>query len=37
MSNSERANQWQNHINQWQESGLSGAYSKLSEGGVIIP
>ena len=25
MSNSERANQWQNHINQWQESGLSGA------------
>ena len=25
MSNSERANQWQNHISQWQESGLSGA------------
>jgi len=25
MSNSERANQWQSHINQWQESGLSGA------------
>jgi|TARA_B110000211_G_scaffold160347_1_gene181434 hypothetical protein len=25
MSNSERVNQWQNHINQWQESGLSGA------------
>jgi len=25
MSNRERVNQWQNHINQWQESGLSGA------------
>ena len=25
MSNNERANQWQIHINQWKKSGLSGA------------
>ena len=25
MSNNERINQWQSHINQWKESGLSGA------------
>ena len=25
MSNKERVNQWQKYINQWQESGLSGA------------
>ena len=32
MSNKERVNQWQNHINQWQESGLSGAkFCKRSE------
>ena len=32
MSNNERANQWQNHINQWQDSGLSGAkFCKRSE------
>jgi hypothetical protein len=32
MSNNERANQWQNHINQWQESGLSGVkFCKQSE------
>jgi hypothetical protein len=32
MSNSERANQWQSRINQWQESGLSGVkFCKQSE------
>ena len=25
MNHKERANHWQNHINQWQKSGLSGA------------
>ena len=25
MSNNERANQWQNHIDQWHTSGISGA------------
>jgi hypothetical protein len=35
MSNSERVNLWQNHINQWQESGLSGAkFCKRSELGL---
>jgi len=32
MSNKERVNQWQKYINQWQESGLSGAkFCKRSE------
>ena len=32
MSNSERANQWHSHINQWKESGLSGTkFFKWSE------
>jgi len=35
MSNSERVNLWQNHINQWQESGLSGSkFCKRSELGL---
>ena len=35
MSNKERVNQWQRYINQWQESGLSGAkFCKRSELGL---
>jgi len=36
MEHKERANHWQNHISQWQETGLSGTQFFKQHGAVAF-